>query len=402
MTKNKLATVTLKAGREKSAVRAHPWIFSGAIQSEPSSGIEPGGAVVVRDARGKFVAHGYYNPHSQIRVRTLSLNEAQPWDRVLLERRLKAAIARRDGINRDLTTAVRLVASEADLLPGLIVDTNHNHVVFQILTAGMERMRSDIIELLGALLHPITLVERSDDRNRLKEGLEERKELITGSQDQLVVSCLENGMQLLVDIWNGHKTGFYIDQRDSRKAVGEYARGARVLNLFSYTGGFSVAAALGGASHVVSVDQSAEALELARRNCELNSTHGVKFEFVQADVFDYVRSVAEAGEKYDLVIVDPPKFVTSKAHIDRATRGYKDLNLYALRLLNDHGVLATFSCSGLVTPQLFWQVIFGATVDAPCQLQFLRQLQQAEDHPLLASFPESLYLKGFLGRKIPW
>ena len=396
------AIVVLKEGREKALLRGHPWIFSGAVLKEPA-GLAPGSPVLIHNQKGRFLAHGYHNSHSQIRVRAVGLLPDELWGRDLIANRIRAAISRRESISRQSdTNAIRLVSSEADLLPGIIVDRYGDAVVFQLLTAGADRMRHEIVDILAQCLNPRILLERSDERtNREREGLKEHRELLRGTADGLTVVCRENGMEFLVDLWQGHKTGFYCDQRDNRAIVAQHASSMRVLNLFCYTGGFTVACAKNGASQVVSVDCSADALALADRNLELNGlARPGCHEFVMADVFDYQRKLADSGEKFDMVIVDPPKFVTSKAHLIRATRGYKDLNMYALKLLNPGGLLATFSCSGLVGHELFWQIVFGAAADTGDKLQVLRLLQQAEDHPPLINFPESLYLKGMLCRKL--
>ena len=393
--------ITLKEGREKAVLRGHPWIFSGALLKEPVA-LAPGSPVRVHSQKGRFLAHGYYNPHSQIRVRVVGLKPDETWERRLIMERISAAIARRRHLKSEATSALRLVSSEADLLPGIIVDCYGDAVVMQLLTSGADLVRQDVIDALTDQLNPRILVERSDDRaGREREGLKERKELVRGPQDGLVVTCRENGMEFLVDLWQGQKTGFYCDQRDNRAIVASYAAAGRVLNLFCYTGGFTVACLRAGAAEVVNVDASSEALALGAQNLERNGlTRAGAATWITADVFSYQRQLVAQGEKFDLVIVDPPKFVTNKAHLTRATRGYKDLNMHALRLLRPGGLLATFSCSGLVDHQLFWQIVFGAAADTGDKLQVLRLLQQAEDHPPLINFPESLYLKGLLCRKI--
>ena len=395
------AIVVLKEGREKAILRGHPWVFSGAVLKEPAH-LEPGSSVTIHSQNGRFLANGYHNSLSQIRVRVVGLLADERWEQSLISARIKAAIDRRANIGKGDTDAVRLVSSEADLLPGIIVDRYGDAVVFQLLTAGAQRVRGEVVDILVDLLNPRILVERSDERtNREREGLKEHKELLKGSMEELTVVCRENGMKFWVDLWQGHKTGFYCDQRDNRAIVAAYAGARRVLNLFCYTGGFSVACARGGARQVVSVDSSRDALALGENNFQLNGLDRPDFAtWVMADVFDYQRQLLAAGELFDMVIVDPPKFVTSKAHLIRATRGYKDLNMHALKLLRPGGLLATFSCSGLVGHELFWQIVFGAAADTGDRLQVLRLLQQAEDHPPLINFPESLYLKGMLCRKI--
>ncbi|MBC7659453.1 MAG: class I SAM-dependent methyltransferase [Chitinophagaceae bacterium] len=388
--------IMLKAGKEKSLRNRHPWIFSGAIQHAPKAS----GTFEVRDAKNQFLALAYYNPQSSLAGRVVSWKSGKTWDKASLHLRLTSALERRKGLLGPTQTAARIVASEADLLPGLIVDLYGSALVFQILTKGMEDMRSILIELFEEIFAPEILVERSDEAIRKKEGLEERKEVIRGVVPEGGVEIIEHGMKLLVDIWDGHKTGFYLDQRTNRHLVKSYAKGKRVLNCFSYTGGFSLAALMGGATNVVSVDESRPALNIAEENIKRNGLDSNSHTSVQADVFKYLRQLREAGETYDLIIMDPPKFVSDRKHIDRACRGYKDLNLIALQLLSENGILVSFSCSGLLSRELFQKVLFGAGVDAQCEIQVLEHLSQSDDHPVLLTFPESLYLKGFICRKI--
>ncbi|HYX36972.1 MAG TPA: class I SAM-dependent rRNA methyltransferase [Oligoflexus sp.] len=392
--------IILKPGKEKAIKLGHPWIFSGAIHRVQNAE-QPGTSVDVCDHKGQFLARAYYNPKGSLAARIFSRQAGQELDQAFLERQIRAALARRPALRPGFQTMHRVVASEADFLPGLIVDQYADHLVFQILTAGMENHRDAIIEVLKTIFSPKVLMERSDEAIRTKEGLHERKEILIGSHDQARTVAYENGMALTVDTWEGHKTGFYLDQRLARQMVESYARGAEVLNCFSYTGGFSIAAKRGGARRVTSVDESRPALEILEGNWRQNpGNEDCQMENVRADVFAYLRQLREQGARFDLIVMDPPKFVSDRAHIDRACRGYKDLNLLAMQLLREGGILATFSCSGLISRDLFQKVVFGASVDAGVDLQILHQLSQADDHPLLLSFPESLYLKGLLGRKV--
>lgn len=392
--------ISLKAGKEKAVRLGHPWIFSGAIAKE-AKGIESGGLVDVVDAGGAFLARGYWNGHSQIRVRLLSRVPSDHLDDSWLFNRLNESYRRRDLWRHPGTNALRIVSHEADLLPGLVVDQYANWVVFQILTAGAERWRSSLIQWIQTTLKPQGIVERSDEEIRRKEGLELRKELISGVIPEGGVPILENGIHYRVDVWDGHKTGFYLDQRVNRELVGRYAKNREVLNCFSYTGGFSVAAMQGGARSVISVDESRPALELAQQHMTLNgfaSCGGL--EFVSADVFAYLRQLKSEQRQFDFIILDPPKFASGGDTVQAACRGYKDLNLLAFKLLRPGGILATFSCSGLIPRDLFQKVVFGASLDAGCEVQALEFLSQAPDHPLLLTFPESLYLKGLICRKL--
>ena len=346
------------------------------------------------------MAVGYYNANSQIRVRVCSYKGSETLDKKFIRKRISESIERRSHIDRKHTNAIRLVAHESDFLPGLVVDQYADTVSFQIVTAGMEKRREDIIEVLKELLNPRVLIERSDEKVRLKEGLELRKEIILGKEfqdEELWVK--ENDMQFLVDSREGHKTGFYVDQRDNRKLVADYAKGKRVLNCFSYTGGFSVSCALAGAKEVISADESQPALDIAKRNFEKNNID-TPASFLKADVFKLLREYKEQGEKFDLIILDPPKFASSANNVNKACRGYQDLNRIAWQLLNDNGILATFSCSGLISRELFLKVVYSSTVDAYVEGQIVKHLSQSEDHPTRLSFPESLYLKGLLCRKI--
>lgn len=393
-------TVQLLPGKDKPVRNGHPWIFSGAIKSDPKNA-EPGDLVDVLDSDKQFIARGYYNPSSQIRVRVLTRDPYQMITHEFFKERIEQAIRRREFVTRDgSTTGVRLVAHESDLLPGLVVDRYGDWISFQIVTAGMERWRDSIIKILREACNPAGMMERSDEAVREKEGLVQRKEILFGTIPPEGILFLENGMKLFADIENGHKTGFYLDQRDNRKIIGEYSSGLSVLNCFSFSGGFSVAAKQNGATQVINVDESEPALQVAKRNLDINQLKNSPEEFIRADVFKYLRELKAKGETFDMVILDPPKFVTSSAQIDRACRGYKDLNLIGMQLLKPGGLLATFSCSGLITRDLFQKVIFGASVDAGVEMQIVRHLSQAEDHPTLLSFPESLYLKGFLLKKL--
>ena len=389
--------IILKAGKEKSLRNRHPWIFSGAIQHAPKAG----GTYEVRDHKNQFLALAYFNPQSSLAGRVVSWKAGGTWDKESLRHRLTSALERRKSLLSPEQTAARIVASEADFLPGLIVDLYGPALVFQILTQGMEDMRPLLIELFDEIFKTAIIVERSDEAIRKKEGMEERKALIKGVIPEGGIEIVEHGIRLMVDIWDGHKTGFYLDQRTNRHLVQRYAEGRRVLNCFSYTGGFSLAALKGGAREVISVDESRPALNIAEANIIRNGLPADRHSTVQADVFKYLRQLREAGETFDLIIVDPPKFVSDRKHIDRACRGYKDLNLIALQLLSENGILVSFSCSGLLSRDLFQKVLFGAGVDAQCEMQVLEHLSQSDDHPVLLTFPESLYLKGFICRKIP-
>ena len=302
--------------------------------------------------------------------------------------------------NYQLTTAHRLVNAEADGLPGLVVDRYGDYLVMQCLTLGIDRRKEAITEQLLALLRPAGVLERSDVEVRGKEGLKQLVELRAGEPPPAELTIHENGHAFLVDVWRGHKTGFYLDQRDNRAAAGRpvYLAGAEVLNVFAYTGAFGVYAAAAGAARVTQVDSSTPALEVAERNMALNGFARPDDELIAGDAFEVLRYYREEGQQFDAVVLDPPKFATSQGQVDRACRGYKDLNWLALRLLRPGGLLVTFSCSGLVSADLFQKVVFGAALDAGRDVQVLQHLGQSADHPVLLSFPESAYLKGLLCR----
>ncbi len=417
------ATLTLKQGRSKPVHNRHPWVFSGAIdrvKGQPA----PGDLVTIVDQKGTPLATAYYNAKSQIQARILSWNPTEAIDEAFWRERLARAIAGRDLVTNDelrmtneegtpplpsssaplppATTACRLVNAEADGLPGLVVDRYGDYLVMQCLTLGIDRRKEMLVSLLAELLHPAGILERSDVDVRGKEGLKPVVQTLYGETPPAELTIRENGFEFLVDLHHGHKTGFYLDQRDNRAAVGRPAlmTGRDVLNVFAYTGAFGVYAAAAGARQIIQIDSSAPALETAERNMQLNGLNKESDEYIAGDAFEVLRYFREEGRQFDAVILDPPKFAHSQGQLERATRGYKDLNWLALRLLRPNGVLATFSCSGLVSADLFQKVVFGAAVDAGRDVQILRHLGQSADHPVLLSFPESAYLKGLLCRVI--
>ncbi|MCA9965864.1 MAG: class I SAM-dependent rRNA methyltransferase [Anaerolineales bacterium] len=390
----------LKKGREKPVVQRHPWLFSGGIArvvGEP----EAGDVVEVVGENGRFLATAYYNPHSQIRARVLSWREGEAIDAAFWNGRLQRALAARAALQLEpQTTAYRLVNAEADGLPGLVVDKYGDFLVMQCLTLGIDQRKTEIAALLAELVQPVGIVERSDVDVRRKEGLAETIGVLWGSMPPETVEIRENGLRFGVQLLAGHKTGFYLDQRENRTAVCHptHVHNQTILNLFAYTGAFAVYAAANGAKRIVNVDSSIPALEQAERNLVLNGFERPQDEYLAGDAFEILRYYRDEGAQFDMVIVDPPKFAHSQRDVERACRGYKDLNWLALRLLRPGGLLATFSCSGLISTDLFQKVLFGAALDAGREVQILRPLAQGADHPILLSFPESAYLKGFLCR----
>ena len=388
-----VANVVLKRGREKPVLNHHPWIFSGAVQRIEGE-TQDGDLVRVVDSRGRYLGTGYLNRRSQIVVRLLTWNPDIEIDDSFWLERLRRAIDARQRVAG--TNALRLVYAEADHLPGLIVDRYGDWLIMQCLTLGMDRRRDLMAGLLAQLLAPAGIFARDDADVRLQEGLPLESAVLWGKAPPDRIEVVEHGHRFLVDVHAGHKTGFYLDQRDNRLRASTYCAGADVLNGFAYTGGFGVYAAGAGAQAVVNVDSSEQALELAGENLALNGYPSQ--EMVLGDVFQVLRDYREAGRTFDVVILDPPKFATSQAQVMDATRGYKDINMLALQLLRPGGTLVTFSCSGRVSADLFQKVVFGASVDAGRDAQIVERLFQGPDHPVLLTFPESAYLKGFVCR----
>ncbi len=399
------AVLRLKKGRQKPIVNKHPWIFSGAIdrmEGQP----EPGDVVDVVGADGRFLARAYYNPQSQIQGRILTWDADETIDDAFWRRKIERAIAGRAAMALEpATTAYRLINAEADGLPGLIVDKYGDFLVMQCLTLGIDRRKTMLAESLAELLSPVGIVERSDASVRRKEGLSLTKGVIGGDAPPSDLIVLENGHKFGVDLLGGHKTGLYLDQRENRTAVCQphFVADKDILNVFAYTGGFAPYAAANGAKSIINVDSSIEALEQAERNMALNGWEQTAVErpldeFIAADAFELLRYYRDEGRQFDMIILDPPKFSHSRQDVQRAARGYKDLNWLALRLLRPGGLLATFSCSGRVSADLFQKIVFGAAVDAGRDVQIIQQLSQASDHPVLLTFPESAYLKGLLCR----
>lgn len=417
-----LPRLILKKDKDWPLRQRHPWIFSGAVDRTEGEA-EPGGTVAVLAADGEFLAVAGWNPASQICARVWEFGAAVTVDRAFLRERLQRAVrARRQcGLGTDpaVTDAFRLVHAEADGLPGLIVDRYADVLIVQILTLAMEKVRPLLVEVLAELLAPAGIYERSDVDLRRKEGLEEQTGLLYGGEPPAAVRIVENGLPLLVDVRGGQKTGFFLDQRENRRLVAEFIRrqaaadeaGAppEVLNAFSYTGGFGVAAAMAcPRARITNLDASADALRQAAAIFRLNGIEapdadsadaaGGRVAFATGNAFEILRQYRDRARRFDAVILDPPKFAASHGHVEKAARGYKDLNLLGIKLLRPGGLLATFSCSGAVTPELFQKIVAGAAVDAGRAVQILARLGPGPDHPVAAAFPEGEYLKGLLLR----
>ncbi len=389
-----MVNVFLKDGREYSAQRFHPWIFSGAIErvdGEPASGK----VVKVLSHKGEVVGLGTWSPDSQIRIRMVEFGDKASFSAFV---RVDDAVAARELLRESgYTNAFRLINGEADGLPGIIVDRYGDWCVCQFNTAGAERMKNEVVAALMDLMPELKGVyERSDADGRRYEGLPETNKLLCGEEPPQRIEIFEGKVRFAVDVREGHKTGFYLDQRDNRRIVAEHAKDKDVLNVFSYTGGFGIAAAVSGAKSVVNVDMSEPALKIARENAALNGLELGDEAFLCGNAFDVLRKMRDSRESYDLIVLDPPKFADSKNHLRGAMRGYKDINLLAMKLLRPGGVLATFSCSGLMTPDIFSKVVQDAAADARKNFQVIKRLWQAEDHPEGLFFTEGLYLKGLL------
>lgn len=387
-------TVILNEGREKSLLRHHPWIFSKAIQKADES-LQMGQTVEVVNQAGEFLCYGLYSPNSQIRVRALSFDENVKITDALIASRVKDAISLRKNVFARGNDGVRLISSEGDLLPGLIADKYNEFIVISISSCGMERYKNIICQTLKEIFPECSIYERSDTKSRAKEGLPVRKGVVIGTEPDDTIYVREEGQVYIpVDIKNGHKTGAYLDQRLSRIKAGSLSKGASVLNCFSYTGGFGLWALKGGAKRIENVDVSEHALNAAKTGVAFNHLDPGRCKFLKKDVFAYLREQVENGAKYDLVILDPPKFAENAANLKKACRGYQDINRLGLKLVAKGGHLLTFSCSGLVDPALFQKIVADAAIDAGVDGRVLGTLRQDEDHVVSLPCPETFYLKG--------
>jgi len=386
----------LKPNREKSLKRRHPWVFSGAVarvEGKPRSG----DTVAVCDAAGEFLAWAAYNATSQITARVWSWQAAEAINAAFFQRRIAAAIAARDHPTVPAQSC-RLIYGEADGLPGLIVDRYGDTLVLQAGGVGAERWRETIADALMAATGAARIYERSDLDVRELEGLAPRVGVLRGDAPPETIPIKEHNVQFLVDVRHGHKSGFYLDQRTNRHIVGKLARDRDMLNCFCYTGGFTLHALTEGAKSVTSIDSSGAALAWGARQLALNQLPQARAVWMEADVFQALRTLRDQGRSFDIIVLDPPKFAPTAAHAEKAARGYKDINLLAFKLLRPGGLLATFSCSGGISDDLFQKIVAGAALDAGVEAQVLRRFSQAPDHPVLLSFPESAYLKGLLCR----
>ena len=391
-----MPSVYLKKSADKFIKRKHPWIFSGAIEKidgNPSNGE----TVQIFTSDKKLIGLGNFSPSSQIRIRVWSFNPEEKIDADFFRNKIDRAKSLREKIiDISATNAYRIINSESDGLPGVVFDRYGEYLVCQFLSSGAEYFKETITDILNDVFRPKGIYERSDVDVREKEGLVPTKGLLLGEEPEGLVEILENGFKFLVDIKEGHKTGFYLDQRDNRKLVSEYAKEKNVLNCFSYTGGFSVYAIASGAISVTQTDTSSSALELASKNIVLNGLDLSVVENINGDVFEILRKFRDERRTFDLIILDPPKFAESASQTQKASRGYKDINLLAFKLLNPGGILFTFSCSGHISQELFQKIVSNAALDSGREVKIFKQLTQSTDHPVLLNFPEGLYLKGLM------
>ena len=388
----------LKPGRDKSLRQRHPWVFSGAIASAAES-VEPGGTVDILSADSAFVARAAYSPVSQIRARVWTFDARESVDAAFFARRVARAVAARAAMLDKRHSGCRLIHGESDGLPGVVADRYAETIVLQLSSAGAERWRDAIVASLVETMAPACIYERSDAEVRRLEGLAPRTGIVHGRLPN-TVSFVEDGLTYRVDVIAGQKTGFYLDQRASRATVRVLAAGRETLNVFAYTGGFALAALAGGAARVESLDSSADALALGRENLARNpELPADRAAWREADAFAELRKLRDRGAGFDLVVLDPPKFAPTAAHAERAARAYKDVNLWALKLLRPGGLLATFSCSGGIDAELFRKIVAGAALDAGADASVIGRLGAGADHPVALAFPEGDYLKGLLVRR---
>lgn len=389
--------IILNKGKDKAAWQLHPWVFSGAISAALGKP-QNGDIVSVYNIEDEFIAYGIYNGNSRVAVRLLEWDPSQEITEQWWRNRVSKAVNNRLSLLHDSNNTVRLIFAEADFLPGLIADKYADFISIQVHSAGIEKVKDIIVDQLVQLLQPKGIYERSDLKSREYEGLPDTNGLLFGTVPPEFVDVIENGIHYQVNIVEGQKSGFYCDQRENRAITASYAKDKKMLDCFSYSGGFTLNAFREGASYITSVDSSGLAIETLKNNIKLNGFDSSKHTAVQSDVNKYLRELGEQGEKFDVIVLDPPKYAPTRSALEKASRAYKDLNRRGLMLLNSGGLLATFSCSGAMDIDTFKQVIAWAALDAGKEIQFIYQYCQPEDHPVRASFPESEYLKGLLVR----
>jgi 23S rRNA (cytosine1962-C5)-methyltransferase len=395
MNSKKIPGVYLKKDRDKSLKRMHPWIFSGAIDRTDSN-ISNGETVNVVTSSGQVVGKGAYSPNSQIRVRMWTFDPQEEIISQFFREKISAAYELRQQLNNSNSDAYRIINAENDGLPGIIVDRYGDYLSCQFLSAGTEYWKDEIVKLLAEIIKPKSVYERSDSDVRIKEGLKPETGLLYGLDVPDQIEITENGLKFLVDIKTGHKTGFYLDQKDNRLLLSPFVKNKTVLNCFSYSGAFTVYALKNNAQEVTNIETSSTALELLNKNIQLNDLNINNNKNINEDVFKVLRKFRDEGKSFDVIILDPPKFAESVSQIQKASRGYKDINLLAIKLLKPGGILFTFSCSGHVTTDLFHTIVSDAAVDSGRTVRIIKQATQSWDHPVSLNFPEGLYLKGLL------
>ena len=399
--------IVLKKGREQSLLRRHPWVFSGAIDEKGRSAAQrriqeetenpPPCLADVFSSSGEWLARGFHNPASQIRVRILTFDRGEEIGADFFRRKIAAAWeSRRRMWNPETRNMLRWIHGESDGLPGLVADRYRDVVSVQFLTAGMDAFRDEITQAILALVPGAIIHERSDTPARALEGLPPRAGGMVGTLPQGGIIAQAHGIKMSADIANGHKTGSYLDQIENRAAVGALAGGRDVLDAFCHDGGFAMHCLANGAKSVFAIDSSREALARAADNLALNGLDAARCEWCCADVFTELRKCRDRAQSFDMIILDPPKFADSKSHADKACRAYKDINMLAFKLLRPGGLLATFSCSGAVGPDLFQKVVADAALDAKRDARIVARYAQPADHPVALAFPEGFYLKGLL------
>ncbi len=391
-------SIKLKKGKAKAVRQLHPWVFSGAID-QIKGNPENGDVVMVTDSNNDFLAYGFFNDKSRVAVRLLEWKLETEIIEDWWRQKIRKAVKSRENLYKEDTNTYRLIFSEADFIPGLIVDRYADFLSVQVLTSGIERTKPIIIDELQKLLDPKGIFDRSDASARAHEGMDASSGgILAGLEPPEFVTVKENGILYHVNIADGQKSGFYCDQRDNRRLVANYSIGKKILDCFSYSGGFSLNAFRAGAKEVVSVDSSALAIDTLKKNIEINGFNHIPHRLIQSDVNKQLRIFREENEKFDLIILDPPKYAPSRSALTKASRAYKDLNRLAMLLLTEGGLLATFSCSGAVDISMFKQILAWAALDAGREVQFIDQFAQPSDHPVRSSFPEGEYLKGLLCR----
>ena len=390
--------ILLKNGRDKNVRAHHPWVFSGAVDKVKGK-LRAGDTVEVRAANGDCLGVGAWSPDSQIQVRMWAFS-TDSIDRTFFRKRVEQALTYRQQLGiTQRNSGYRLINAESDGLPGVVVDVFGEWLIMQALTTGAEAWKHVIAEVLLEVIPAKGVYERSDVDVRKKEGLATVVGVLQGEAPPAFIDISEEGRHYRVDVINGHKTGFYLDQRDNRSMLQHYAAGKTVLNCFSYTGGFSIAALHGGATHATNIDASQPALDIAAQTAALNSFAPERMDNICGDVFKLLREYRNEGRQFDIVVLDPPKFAENRNQLEKAARGYKDINLLGFKLLKPNGLLFTYSCSGLMESNLFQKIVADAAVDAGCDARILRKLDQATDHPTRLAFPEGYYLKGLVCQK---